>query len=111
MKKYFNMIKEIKKDNWMRINVKVFIQSTLSPCARDAATDMYEEAKKNIENNYKDVDINLMFRSISSAEARERGIHQVGTLLIEGKVILKGYYRKYDVERELKRYIDAKIDA
>ena len=95
----------------MIVHVKVFIQPTLSPCAREAVTSMYEEAKRNIENEYKDIEIEMMCWPINSAEARRLGVHQVGTLFIEEKKVLEGYYSRYDIERELRKYINAKCNV
>ena len=93
----------------MRVHAKIFIQPTLSPCAKDAATSMYEEAKRNIETEYEDVEIEMIFWPINSAEARRLGVYQVGTLLVEEKKVLEGYYTKYDVQRELRKHINAKL--
>ena len=92
----------------MIVQIRVFIQPTLSPCAREAAKSMYEEAKKNIENEQKDVEIKTMYWPINSAEARTLGVYQVGTLFIEEKQVLEGYYSRYHIESELRKYINAK---
>ena len=57
----------------MIVQIKVFIQPTLNPCAKEAITTMYEAAKRNIENDYKDMEIEIKCWSINSADsAREK---------------------------------------
>ena len=87
----------------MIVQIKVFIQPTLSPCAREAITRMYYEAKRNIENEYTNVEIEMMFWLANSAEARRLGVYQVGTLFIEAKNVLDGYHNRCDIERELSK--------
>ena len=89
----------------MRVHARIFIQPTLSPCAKDAATSMYEKAKRSIEKEYEDVEVEMTFLPINSVEARRLGIYQLGTLLVEERKVLEGYYTKNDVERELRKYI------
>ncbi len=105
----FYMIKYVWFGSQMRVHAKVFIQPTLSPCAKDAAASIYEEAKRSIEKDYEKVEIEITYWPIDSSEARRLGIYQVGTLLVEEKKVLEGYYTKYDVERELRKYINAKF--
>lgn len=89
----------------MEILVEVFLPSGVCSCSSKLFREQMNQAKIDIEDEYKDVSVDIDYYPVHAKRAWDLGVTKADSIVINGKIVLEGYYTASNVKKEMEKAI------